>query len=228
MKVTYIAHSGFAVETEAHVLVFDYWRGALPECVSEDGREVVFFVSHWHEDHYGRGIYELASRKNVRYVLSREVRGAPAGADVTAVRPNAEYEAAGCRVVTLRSTDCGVAFLVTVDGRALYHAGDLHLWVWDRALPEQNRAMERAFSTEIAKLRGIKIDAAFLPLDPRQGADGGRGFDTAMRTLDIDRAFPMHFWGNADYVDAFVGSDAASEYRKKIVPLTEEGTCVEI
>ena len=30
MKVTYIQHSGFAVEMEDKVLIFDYYRGEIP------------------------------------------------------------------------------------------------------------------------------------------------------------------------------------------------------
>lgn len=30
MRVTHIFHSGFLVELERHVLVFDWWDGSLP------------------------------------------------------------------------------------------------------------------------------------------------------------------------------------------------------
>ena len=30
MKITYLYHSGFAVELDRHVLVFDYYKGKLP------------------------------------------------------------------------------------------------------------------------------------------------------------------------------------------------------
>lgn len=30
MKVTYIDHSGFCVELDQYVLLFDYFRGSLP------------------------------------------------------------------------------------------------------------------------------------------------------------------------------------------------------
>lgn len=226
MKVTYMAHSGFAVETAEHRLIFDYFRGDLD--IPDDGKTVIFFVSHFHEDHYNRGIYSHAERAHTYYVLSREIKGAPAFAAATYVRPNCEYEVGGVAVRTLRSTDCGVAYLVFADGEVIYHAGDLHLWVWDGAPEESRRRVEQAFRTEIEKLRGIDIDAAFLPLDPRQDEEGVLGFDYTMRTLRIKRAFPMHFWGLGEYVDAFCASETASPYRDRIIPLTEEGACVEI
>ncbi len=228
MKVTYLAHSGFAVETERHRLVFDCFRGEPLTGGGDDGKATVFFVSHFHEDHYNRNIYAYAKRSDTFYVLSREVRGAPPEASVTFMRPYEEAEIAGIRIRTLRSTDCGVAYLVDVDGETVYHAGDLHLWVWDGAPADSNRAVEGRFLREIEKLRGTEIDAAFLPLDPRQQEDGVRGFDITMRTLSIKHAFPMHFWGDGGYVDAFCASPTAEPYRDRVIPLTHEGESVEI
>ena len=44
--------------------------------------------------------------------------------------PGGEYEAAGCKIRTLRSTDEGVAYLVSYRGKRIYHAGDLNWWHW--------------------------------------------------------------------------------------------------
>lgn len=226
MKVTYIAHSGFAVETSDHRLIFDYFRGSLD--IPDDGRTAIFFVSHFHEDHYNRDIYSYAQRADTYYVLSREIKGAPPEAAATYVRPDCEYEIGGVRIRTLRSTDCGVAYLVFADGDVIYHAGDLHLWVWDGAPAVNNTMMEHKFCAELEKLRGTLIDAAFLPLDQRQGEDGTRGFDYAMRNLEIKKAFPMHFWGDSDYVEMFLQSQDSIPYRDRIVPLTKEGAETEI
>ena len=50
MKVTYIQHSGFMVELEECVLVFDYYKGLLPS-VSKD-KKLYVFSSHHHHDHF--------------------------------------------------------------------------------------------------------------------------------------------------------------------------------
>ena len=31
MKITYISHSGFAVELENHIFLFDYYKGEIPK-----------------------------------------------------------------------------------------------------------------------------------------------------------------------------------------------------
>ena len=54
MKLTYIFHSGFAVETQSCVLVFDYWMDpadCMPVILSK-GKSVYVLVSHFHEDHF--------------------------------------------------------------------------------------------------------------------------------------------------------------------------------
>lgn len=221
MKIKYLAHSGFLVETAEHILVFDYFRGEL--ILPDNGKTVVFFVSHIHDDHYNPVIYEHSGREDTYYVLSEEIGDFSDHAAVTRVCPDAEYDVGGTHIKTLRSTDCGVAYLVNADGETIYHAGDLHLWVWDGRSGLGNKLAEMRFRAEIEKLRGIVIDAAFLPLDPRQGADGTLGFDYTVRTLDIKYAFPMHFWGRPEYVEMFCKSPDAIPYRDRIVPLTKEG-----
>lgn len=227
MKVTYIYHSGFAVETDTAVLVFDYYKGKLPNVPTDN--KLYYFVSHVHADHYGSCIYDsLSERPDAHYILDSGINHVPAGINATEVIPHGEYNVDGVNIKTLRSTDCGVAYLVTVDGVTIYHAGDLHLWVWQGASAIERRFVEIAFTRELEMLKDITIDAAFLPLDPRQEEDGSLGFDYAMRNLTIKKAFPMHFWEQPEYVRSFVESNTASSYRDRIVPLTNEGDTVTI
>lgn len=222
MKITYIEHSGFTVETESSFLVFDYYKGALP--LIPENKKLVFFVSHFHEDHYSKGIYTYAEKyPNAVYVLDRKIRDHPENAAVISVSPHETYELDGMKIKTLLSTDTGVAYLVKIDGKTIYHAGDLHLWLWDGAPKFQRNHMEAAFKRELDLIKNDDIDIAFLPLDPRQGAEGMLGFDYAMRNLKIKKASPMHFWGMPEYVFEFLESDTAAPYREKIITLSKNG-----
>ena len=45
MKITHIYHSGFAVELTHCILIFDWYKGVLPEFTKADtGREKTYFV----------------------------------------------------------------------------------------------------------------------------------------------------------------------------------------
>ena len=50
MKITYIHHSAFLVETESAYLLFDYFQGKLPEFSEE--KPLYVFASHRHPDHF--------------------------------------------------------------------------------------------------------------------------------------------------------------------------------
>lgn len=227
MKITYLNHSGFAVETDTSILVFDYYKGKLPEMPVD--KKLFFFVSHHHNDHFGKTIFDIAnSRPDTEYILDNGITTAPRNINVTFVDYHREYFVNGAYIKTLRSTDCGVAYLVKTDGKTIYHAGDLHLWLWDGAPAISKRAVEISFKMELNLIKEEKIDAAFLPVDPRQENSGTLGFDFAMRSLNIKKAFPMHFWNNPDYVAHFIASDDAKEYRERIVPLLYDGDTIEI
>ena len=50
VQVTYLAHSGFAVEIGEKVLIFDYYEGDLSFISTK--KQVYFFASHAHYDHF--------------------------------------------------------------------------------------------------------------------------------------------------------------------------------
>ena len=62
MKITYIHHSAFLVETESAYLLFDYFQGKLPEFSEE--KPLYVFASHRHPDHFSKVIFDR--RKNIR------------------------------------------------------------------------------------------------------------------------------------------------------------------
>ena len=67
MRVTYIGHSGFSVELESHILLFDYYEGTMPEF--DPAKKLLVFASHSHPDHFNREILKLADvYPNVEYI----------------------------------------------------------------------------------------------------------------------------------------------------------------
>lgn len=78
MTLTYIFHSGFALETAACLLVFDYWMdpsGVIPRLMGR-GKPVYVFSSHFHEDHFTREIFSWKERYpscSFTYILSKDI-----------------------------------------------------------------------------------------------------------------------------------------------------------
>ena len=68
MKITYIHHSAFLVETESAYLLFDYFQGKLPEFSEE--KPLYVFASHRHPDHFSKVIFELEEKHpKIHYIL---------------------------------------------------------------------------------------------------------------------------------------------------------------
>lgn len=230
-KITRIYHSGFLFEFENCVWLIDYYKGNIP---AFDRRKKVFvFASHKHQDHFNPEVFAYFREfPSAEFVLSSDIPVTPGyiakyGADerqaarITRVRANREYELEdghGGRIFlrTLKSTDCGVAFLLNYRGKCIYHAGDLNWWHWEGDDKQWNNNMAANFKRELEKLRGAHIDIACAPLDPRLGDAYWWGLDWLMRTARVERVYPMHFGDDAQVIDRFLGDEASEPYREKI------------
>ena len=188
MRVTYIGHSGFSVELESHILLFDYYEGTMPEF--DPAKKLLVFASHSHPDHFNREILKLADvYPNVEYIFPKDIRIAKKEQRVSEhfMRKRDEITVGDTKVKSLRSTDEGVAFLVRCEDRIIYHAGDLNWWHWKEEDDAYNRMMRGDYQKEIETLAGEKIDLAFVVLDPRQEEQFYWGFDWYMRNVEAVR-----------------------------------------
>lgn len=226
MKITYIHHSAFFVETESACLLFDYFQGNLPEIPTE--KPLYIFASHRHPDHFSKVVFDVASgHEKTRILLSSDIwrKRIPENAKgiTTFLDPGETWEDGILKVETFKSTDEGVAFWCRVDGHAIYHAGDLNHWYWDGEEEQWNRDMTAAYQAEIAKMRGRTADIAFLPLDPRLEQYFYLGIDDFMKEVDVKKIFPMHFWGEYDVAARLKALPCSESYRDRIVEISREG-----
>lgn len=236
MKVTYIEHSGFLLETKEAAFLFDYYRGEIPR--TEPSLPMFVFVSHKHQDHYNPEIFELVKRyREIHFILSRDVpikwqlaryeeMGIPLKEHITVMkkRTEAQLPVAGggtLRIATLKSTDQGVAYLLSLGEHTFYHGGDFNLWVWEGESSQYNRNMEQAYYRELETLRDKRIDIAFVPLDPRLGEAAFPGFAAFLETTRAVRVFPMHMWKEYDIIDKFLGK--YPQYEDRVMGISGEG-----
>lgn len=226
MKVVYIHHSGFYVETDQAGLLFDYFEGSLPR-IPED-RPLYVFASHRHPDHFSRVIFDLADgTRDVTFILSSDIwkRRVPEELKerVVFMGPDEKREIGAVTVETFRSTDEGVAFWCTLGGKQIYHAGDLNHWYWEGEEEQWNRNMTEAYRKEMEKMAGRTADAAFLPLDPRLEQWFYLGIDDFMKKADARVIFPMHFWKQYDVTEKLRTLPCSEDYRDRVMQIREEG-----
>ena len=187
IKVTYLSHSGFLLEMADAYFLFDYYKGELPKL--DSSKRFFVFASHIHYDHFQESIFRLREQlPQTVYILSDDIQTEDA-VNIRKIGPNQNLEVDGCRIRTLRSTDEGVAFLVTYQDRTFYHAGDLNWWHWEEEGEAYNTMMGRSYQREIHKIYDEKIDVAFVPVDPRLGEQYCRGLDYFMEIMESLRGF---------------------------------------
>lgn len=221
MTVTYLYHSGFTVEFEDIMLIFDYYKGELPETAK--GKKLYVFSSHSHKDHFQEKIFEWFKEYDATYILSSDICESGQRERTIKVDAREEIQVDELQIKTLLSTDEGVAFFVCLRGVTIYHAGDLNWWHWKEESPEYNENMENDYKKEIALIEGEHIDLAFLPLDPRQEQAYGWGLDYFVRHTDTKKIFPMHLWGSYKTISKFLNDSMSEGYRDKIIKIEKRG-----
>lgn len=234
MHVTFLAHSGFFLELETACLLFDWWKGELPPLPAD--RPLLVFASHRHEDHFNPAIFSLAEGgRDVRFLLGKDIRLT----ERNRARWNLSDDAAGrclclgggetvspvpgITVETLPSTDEGVAFVVSLEGKTLFHAGDLNWWHWEGEDKAWNRNMEVNFKRYCEPLRGRHMDLAMFPVDPRLGEDGFRGPRYFLELTDTVCLLPMHQWEQFSFTRDFL--TACPAFAGQVLPVERNGQC---
>lgn len=248
MKVTYIGHSGFLVETGIANLLFDYYKGVIPQVDKE--KPFLVFVSHIHGDHYNPVVFTLAEQyPNIHYFISNDIQLSEKvihdfhltksfiDNKITIVPPGLKRIIPLCHeegendyiiLETIKSTDQGLAFLLNVEGKRIYHAGDLNSWVWEGDTKQQFNNMSALFKRAMEKIDGREIYLAFAPLDPRQGQYYKLGMDYLLNAAPITYAVPMHMWGEYELVDQYEEERLTKELPTKIIKLTDKQPVIEL
>ena len=218
MRVTYIGHSGFSVELESHILLFDYYEGTMPEF--DPAKKLLVFASHSHPDHFNREILKLEEMyPDVEYIFPKDIGIAKKEQRISEhfMRKRDEITVGDTKVRSLRSTDEGVAFLIKCEDRTIYHAGDLNWWHWEEEGTEYNQQMKEDYQNALRLMKGEHVDVAFVPVDPRLEEAYYWGIDWYMRHTDTERVYPMHMWEQYEIQDRLLHQPETAPYRDRIV-----------
>ena len=197
VKIEYIFHSGFTVETEKHFLVFDYYKGDL----QLGDKKTYIFSTHGHEDHFNPSILDFDG--DIKYIFSDDIE-IESERDISFMKAYKDIKIDDIEIKTYSSTDLGVSFLVRVDGVSIFHAGDLNWWYWNNDSQKEKDSMEYLFKKKIERMEDERIDIAFFPVDPRLEENyymGGKYFIDKISPLYF---FPMHFGDNYSKNELFI------------------------
>lgn len=228
IKIDYLGHSGFFVENESSMLLFDYYYGDLSFLEEKlDEKPLFVFSSHAHGDHFNPEIFTIVNKhKKTRYHLSFDIKGKPTvpnNLNIQYLDVDRTYEIEDLGIVkTLQSTDEGVAFLIKTSDETLFYAGDLHWWDWPGEDPEWLAEQETVFKREIGKIKNESIDIAFAVLDSRLEDNYAKGMTHILSELHPRYVLPMHFWDDRSVVERFKERSEIKELDTIILDTTKE------
>jgi len=221
MKLTYIFHSGFLLETDKCFLVFDYWMDpnqVILQALSSP-KPMYVFSSHFHEDHFTNRIFSWRDiKKNITYILSKDIlkrhRAQQEDADVWLTK-GGSWKDDIIKVIATGSNDSGVSWIIeTSDNQGstpkrIFHAGDLCNWyarfLSEEIVPEKiiseefgeinPVAEEKMFLGELKDIRKVtdSFDLVLFPVDGRIGNGYTLGARQFIDRFKVGLFVPMHF-----------------------------------
>ncbi|NOY61329.1 MAG: metal-dependent hydrolase [Calditrichaeota bacterium] len=192
-KLTYIGHDAFLLEHDATRIVFDPFLSGNPLITTNPDELKVDYVllTHGHGDHLGDGI-TIAQNNNATVVAPFElttycasqgckvhpmhIGGAfhfPFGRVKLTIAHHGSGADLGGDALAYMGNPCG--FLVTLDGKTVYHAGDTGIFLDMKLIGEMD-----------------EIDIALLPI----GDNFTMGIDDAVKAAEFLQAkltIPMHY-----------------------------------
>jgi L-ascorbate metabolism protein UlaG (beta-lactamase superfamily) len=197
MKITYLSHSCFLIETSSHTLIIDPFltHNPLAQVKPEDIRCDFVLVTHGHFDHVGDS-QEIARRNDATVISSYEVADWLSRQGVKKTHPlgiGGGYEFPFGRVkLTIAFHSAGypppegdkggfvylgvpAGLLIQAEGKTLYHAGDTALTLEMQLLGQRN-----------------KIDVAMLPIGDNFTM-GPEDAVAAAEFLGAALVLPMHY-----------------------------------
>ncbi len=217
-KLTFLGHSAFLVEGSKGSIVIDPFLTGNPlaKTKPEDIHVEYVLITHGHGDHIGDGV-EIAKANHATIVAPFELANycANQGANVHPMHIGGAHEFPFGRVKltiahhgsaapdgTYTGNPCG--FLVTMDGKTLYHPGDTGLFYDMKLIGEMN-----------------KIDVAVLPI----GDNFTMGIEDAVKATEFLQpglVIPMHY-KTFDVIDAdpeeFVKAVTAKGFKSQILEI---------
>ena len=217
MIVTYIFHSGYVIETERFSIVFDFYKDAkksdgtyfVRDYLLKKPEDLYVFCSHSHPDHFNPEILSWKEKKNnITYIFANELLESKQtiGTGVHYLAKYAKFEDYNLWAQLFGSTDLGGSFLVNVNDKLIFHAGDLNNWHWkEEVSKEEALVFENNYLCELELLAENvnHLYLAMFPIDPRLGKEYMRGAEQFVNRIPTEYLLPMHFGEQYAKVNAF-------------------------
>jgi len=238
MKLTYIYHSGFVIEGKACTILIDFFKdtdrngkGKVYDYFLKRPGKLYVLASHFHPDHFNRNILRWKDKRDdITYIFSDDIlqNNRAKAEDAVYLSKFETYQDEMIRVKTYGSTDIGVSFLIEVEDKTIFHAGDLNNWHWrEESTREESDEYELHFQRELEDItKEVKcVDVAMFPVDPRLGKDYMLGAEQFLDKIKVGLFVPMHFGNEYEKANAFKNYSKGKD--SCFFEITEKGESIE-
>lgn len=196
MKIKHLSHSGFLVEDDSNIFLFDAITSVN---LDNQGKNIYVFSSHSHEDHFSlEAIESLLNKENIQFIFSKDIAPKISKSNIKSLSILDNHEHITINdvdIFTYGSTDLGNSYLIISNGKSYFHSGDLNWWHWKRMTSAELKVEESDFKKEVNLLKSKSIDFAFIPVDPRLEEYAYLAINYFIKTVHPKYVVPMHAFG---------------------------------
>lgn len=182
VAIKYLAHASFQIKTDDKIIYIDLEKGANPK-----EQATIILSTHSHHDHCDPAKIKQVRGENTVVIAPADCHS-KIGGTVHALKPGEEKQIGDIHIKAVEAYNetrfrspgnpyhpkgFGVGYIITVEGKHIYHAGDTD------------------FITEMKELG--HIDVALLPVGGTYTMETDDGADAAL-AINPKVVIPMHTW----------------------------------
>ncbi len=174
--ITWFGQSSIRIKRGGKIIYIDPWK------VKKGEKADIIFITHEHFDHCSTEDIERLSDENTKIVAPASIADLFEG-QVKEVKPGDKFQIGGIRIEVVPAYNLNkdfhpkasswVGYLINIEGRRYYHAGDTDL---------------------IEEMDNLKVDVAFLPAGGTYTMTGQEAAQAATR-IKAKLVIPIH-WGD--------------------------------
>jgi L-ascorbate metabolism protein UlaG (beta-lactamase superfamily) len=183
MSIEWLGHAGFMIETQGQIIYLDPHEGEYNQLAD------LIVITHSHSDHCNTAKIHSIRKDNTKVVAPQDCAMKIGGA-VISLEPGENKMMNGIEIraveaynvkrfraprIPFHPRGLGVGYLLTVDGKTIYHAGDTD------------------FIEEMKILKSENITLALLPSGGTYTMDNIDAIEAAC-AINPQKVFPMHRW----------------------------------
>jgi L-ascorbate metabolism protein UlaG (beta-lactamase superfamily) len=208
VTIKWLAHASFQIKTNSKNIYIDLEKGADPKEEAD-----IVLATHSHSDHCDPDKINQVRGDNTVVIAPADCQK-KIGGEVRSLKPKEETTIDDVKIQAVHAynetrfrapgrpfhpKDFGVGYIITVEGKTIYHAGDTD------------------FISEMKELGAI--DVALLPVGGTYTMENEDGADAAI-AINPEVVIPMHTW---DKDTSHFKNKVESNSNVKVVILTKDG-----